>query len=508
VHDVASRPADTATRQNLLSAAETLAARFHELDGQLEQARSSANARIVASVSEVNSLAQQIAQLNRDIVAAGGGIHGQPPNDLLDQRDRLIAQLSEQTAISVVAADDGSHNVFLGSGQALVLGAQSFALATRADPLDARNLQVGLQSGGGFVAFANGTLTGGTLGGVMAFRDQTLVHAQNSLGRLALALGEAMNAQHRLGIDRDGAAGGDFFALGSPAVLTTSAATLSVTVTNASQVTTSDYRLSYDGANYTLTRLADGNVQTFAGLPQTVDGLTLGLSGPAPAAGDTFLIEPTRGAASALRVRVADPAKIAAAAPVRTSASTTNTGNATISPGSVDAAYLAAPLGAPVTLTYDAATGMLSGLPATPPFAYASGATISWNGIQFAISGNPADGDTFTIEPNTNGTGDNRNAVALAALQLAPLAAGGTFQQAYGGLVSAIGNRTRELQVAAESQANLVTQLQAAREAVSGVNLDEEASDLLRYQQAYQAAGKLIAIASSLFDTLLGLGQR
>src|SRR5262245_5847542 len=136
VHDVASRPSDTATRQNLLSAGETLAARFRELDSQLAQARSSANSRIVASVAEINSLGQQIAQLNRDIVAAGGGVNGQPPNDLLDQRDKLIAQLSAQTGISVIPADDGSYNVFLGSGQALVLGPQSFSLATRADPLD------------------------------------------------------------------------------------------------------------------------------------------------------------------------------------------------------------------------------------------------------------------------------------------------------------------------------------------------------------------------------------
>jgi flagellar hook-associated protein 1 FlgK len=507
VHDVASRPGDAATRQNLLSAAQTLAGRFRELDGQLSQARQAANARVTSSVAEINSLGRQIAQLNRDIIAAGGGTAAQPPNDLLDQRDRLVAQLAEQVGVSVVGASDGSYSVFLGTGQALVLGAQSFTLAAQTDPLDAQNLVIGLQTGGGMVNFAPGSLTGGELGGILGFRDQTLSQAQNALGRLAVAMGEAVNEQHRLGMDRNGALGGNLFAIGAPAVYTTSAATVGAAISDPSALSTSDYRLAYDGANYTLTRLEDGNATVFAAFPQTIDGVTLSLAGPAPAAGDTFLIQPTRGAASALRVLINDPAQVAAAAPIRTSAPTANTGTATISAGSVDAAYLAAPIAAPVTLTYDAATGMLSGLPATPAFAYTAGAPITWNGITFSISGAPGDGDTFVIQPNAGGSGDNRNMVALASVQLDGLVGGATLQQTYGALTSIIGNRTRELQVAGESQTNLLTQVQAAREGVSGVNLDEEASDLMRYQQAYQAAGKLISVASTLFDTILGIGR-
>jgi flagellar hook-associated protein 1 FlgK len=507
VHDVAASPSDPAARQNLLSSANALASRFGELDAQLSTLRRSTNQRIEASVGDINTLAAQIAQLNRQILAAGStGAQAQPPNDLLDQRDQLVAKLSEKARVSVVVADNGDYDVFLANGQALVQRDRAFALTVRPDPLDAENVQVGLQTGAALVIYRAGDLAGGELGGLLAFRDQTLAVAQNSLGRLAMALGAAFNDQHRLGLDRNGAAGGDFFALGGPQVFTQSAATLTASVADTSQLEASDYRLAYDGANYTLTRLADGTQTVFAGFPQTVDGMTLTLAG-APAAGDSFLIEPVRNGASALRVLVTDTNRIAAAAPVRTAASLANTGNAAISAGSVDAAYLAAPLGAPVTLTYDAATGTFSGLPATPAFAYVDGGTVTWNGISFAISGTPADGDTFTLEPNLNATGDNRNAVALAGLQMNALVGSATLQQSYGQLVAEVGHRTREQQAAVASQSSLVTQVAAARDSVSGVNLDEEAADLLRYQQAYQAAARMIQVAATVFDTLLDLGN-
>jgi flagellar hook-associated protein 1 FlgK len=510
VHDVSTRPADPAARQNLLSSANALAGRFHELDGQFGALRDSINRRITDSVGEINALASQIAEMNRQVTAAyAGGAQTQPPNDLLDKRDALVDRLSQQARISVVEADDGGYDVFLGNGQVLVQRNQAYALSVRPDPLDAENVQIGLQTGAAVIAFRSSDLSGGVLGGLLAFRDNTLDAAQNALGRIALVLADAFNDQHRLGVDLNGVAGTDFFAIGGPQVLTQSAATLAVTVSDYSALSASDYRLKYDGANYTLTRLNDGNTWTFAALPQTVDGLDFDLSPPlpAPAANDTFLIQPTRSGASALRALISDPRLVAAAAPVRTSAGAANTGSATIDAGSVSAAYLAAPLGAAVTLTYDAATGNLSGLPATPAFAYTSGAPITWNGITFTITGPLGDGDSFTLAPNTNGIGDNRNALALAGLQTGALVGGASLQQSYAQLVSDVGNRTREMQAAADAQANLVVSVAEERQMISGVNLDEEAADLLRYQQAYQAAGKLMGIASTLFDTILGIGN-
>ena len=525
VHDVATNPADLSSRQNLLSAAQSLAGRFHEMDGQFAQLRSSTNQRIVASVGEINTLGAQIALLNRQISDANA-VGTQPPNDLLDRRDALVSSLATQAASRIQVADNGDYNVFLGNGQSLVIGTRAFTLIARADPLDAQNIQVGLQVGSQVTAYRSSDLSGGTLGGLLAFRDETLALAQNSVGRIGLALGAAFNAQQLLGVDRNGATGTNMFSLGAPVVLTQSAATLGVSIADYSALSASDYRLRYDGANYTLTRLADNTQTIFATFPQTIDGLTLNLSPPlpAPAANDSFLIQPTRTGASALGVLIASPGQIAAATPVRTAASLANTGSGRINAGSVSAAYSATPLTAALTLTYTAAGSTLGGFPAGSPVSvnvsgtsttyaagtpvpYTAGAVVSWDGIAVQIAGAPADGDTFRVEPNSNGSGDNRNALALAALQTGALLGGSTLQQNYGQLTSQVGNKSREMQLATQAQGLLVTQFQAARESVSGVNLDEEAADLLRYQQAYQAAGKLMGIAATLFDAVLNIGR-
>ena len=524
VHDMASNPADISARQNVLSMAQSLVSRVNETDTQLATLRKNTNQRIKASADEISSLGLQIAQLNVQIGSAARGGR-QPPNDLLDKRDGLSLELSKQAGTNVVVADNGDHNIFLGNGQALVLGAQAYTLLTRPDPLDAENLQVGLQTGASMLVYRSRDLSGGTLGGLLAFRDNTLNSAQNAIGRVALVLGAEFNAQHKLGLDRNGAPGADLFSLGGPNVLTQSGATLSVTVSDTSALTTSDYRLKFDGAGYTLTRLADGNQSAFASFPQTIDGITYDIPAlPAPAINDSFLIQPTRNGAALLGVLIADTRELAAAAPIRTTASQANTGNARISAGSVGTGYPASPLAATLTLTYTAATGTLGGFPvgspvtvslngsattyaAGVPVPYGPGATIEWDDIRVQLSGTPADGDAFSVAPNLNAVGDNRNALALAGLQTRPALGGATLQQAYGQLTSLIGNKAREMQVATDAQTSLVAQVRAAREAVSGVNLDEEAADLLRYQQAYQAAGKLMGLANTLFDTILSLSR-
>lgn len=525
VASVTAGPSDPAARQTLLSSAQTLTGRLQDMSGQLAQLRAHTNDGIKASVAGINMIGTQLADLNQQIALAskGGTV---PPNDLMDKRDALVGDLSKEVNCSVVVSDTGDFNVFLGNGQSFVLGPHSQNMVVRTDPLDPANPQVGVQTGNTVIAYGAGSLTGGTLGGLLAFRGQTLGETENAVGRIALALGAAFNDQQKLGLDANGVPGTDLFSLGGPTVLTQSSAKLSATITDYSALTTSDYRMSYDGAGYTLTRLSDGNQTTFAGFPQTVDGVTYDLSPPlpAPVANDTFLIQPTRNGSTSLGVLISDPRLVAAAAPVRTSASLANTGTAQAGAGSVTAAYAATPLAAPQTLTYASATGMLSGFPAGSPVTvtvggvstaypagtpvpYASGATLAWDGMQIQLTGVPANGDTFTIAPNTGATGDNRNALALAALQTAGLLGGSTLQQAYGQLTANVGNKAHQMQIASAAQASLVKQVQAASDAVSGVNLDEEAADLLRYQQAYQAAGKMFGIASTLFDTILNLGH-
>jgi len=240
--------------------------------------------------------------------------------------------------------------------------------------------------------------------------------------------------------------------------------------------------------------------------------VTISVAGAANA-GDAFLIEPTRAGATSLAVLVTDTSKIAAAAPIRTAAATANLGDAAISAGTVNSPPPPnANLQQLVTITFTGATTFnVSGVGTGNPtgVTYTSAGNISYNGWTIQITGTPRAGDVFTIGPNTNGSGDNRNALALAQVQTGGLLDGGrsTLQSAYAQLVSDVGNKTRAAQVTADAQAKLLDQTTAARESVSGVNLDEEAANLLRYQQAYQASAKVLAIASTLFDSILEIGK-
>ena len=523
VNAVAARPADIPARQTMLSAAQALVARFNQLGEQLAEVRSGTNTQVEATVGAINSYSTQIAGLNRRIaeaIAVAGNLS--PANDLLDQRDALVLELNREIGATAVEQSDGSLNVFLSNGQALVVGETAYALQAFRAPSNPGDVAVGLNTAGGFVPFRTEDITGGALGGLMRFRDGELGAAENALGRIALVAADAVNEQHRLGQDLTGVLGGDFFNVPAPrAVTLVGSATITATIADPGALSTSDYRLAYDGANYRLTRLADGTSQSFATLPQTVDGLTIDIAGGTPAVGDLFLIQPTRSAALDLRLAVKDPAAIAAAAPIRTAAASANTGTGRISAGAIDPSYLATPLAAPVSFSFasppttfstSGAVDVTVGTTTTSYAAgaaipYVAGATVAFGGLSFTLEGAPAGGDVFTVRANTGGAGDNRNALLLGALSTANLVAGGTatLHGAYGQAVSVLGNATREAGIESSAQARLLQQALDTQASVSGVNLDEEAANLQRYQQAYQAAGKVMAIAASLFQTVLGI---
>lgn len=528
---VSAAPASIPSRQSLLSGAQGLVARFQLLNDRFQQIRDGVNGQVTSSVGVISSYAQQIANLNKQIMLARGSTD-QPSSDLLDQRDQLIAELNKEIRVSVVKQSNGDYNIFIGNGQSLVVGQQAFTLAAVAAKDDPSRVDVAVSTGGANIILASSSLQGGNLGGLLAFRSETLDSAQNGLGRVAIGLAQTFNDQHQLGQDLNGALGGNFFNVASPTAIpntnNTSGAVIAASFSDVGLITTSDYRLQADGGgNYTLIRLSD-NATLFsaAALPQTVDGLIISETVAGSLAGESWLIQPTRNGARDIGVVITDPAKIAAAAPIRTSAALANAGSATISAGTVNTGTPVTPdplhpttdldLQQPVTITfhtpYDGqfdVTGTGVGLPATNQ-VYTPGGNISFNGWTVQISGTAAAGDVFTIGPNSGGAADNRNAQLLSALQTQNTLAGNTasYQEAYSQVVSQVGNKSREVEVTAKAQANLVSESRKTQQSVSGVNLDEEAANLLRYQQAYQASGKMIQIASALFDTLLSLGQK
>ncbi len=597
--EVANDPTSVPVRQGLLSSAQALVDRFHDMAWRLRDVLGQINTGIRSLVDQVNELAGSIADLNRRIVELQGST-GQPPNDLLDRRDQALDQLAQLVGVSTVGQDDGAVNVFIGSGQALVVGDSAQRLEVTRNRYDPDRDEVSLTTGGGLVEVSD-FMQGGRLGGLLKVRAEVVEPARNALGRVAAALALDLNRQHRLGQDLNGQAGADLFLQPQPKVRASSANTgtgqVQAVVASSPGLTASDYSLRYDGGNqYTLTRLSDG--QTFAidtggaasFTTRVIDGIRLTIQAGAQV-GDTFLVQPTAVAAEELALRVGTPAEVAAAAPIRAEAAAGNAGSGTIDAGRVNSPddrvsirftsattfdvtdestgavlaqglsytpggpvrfngwevrisgspaagdrfyvdHLAASadpanagsgtigeatlladhdpnLTAPVTITFTSPTtfdvsGASTGSPTTG-VSYTPGQPISYNGWTVVIQGSPAAGDSFTVGPNTGGAGDNRNALALAGQGQAAVMEGqsATYGEAYGRLVSQVGARTRNAQQTEEARQALLRQAQEARDAVAGVNLDEEAAQLMQYQQAYQAAARVVTVAQTMFDTLL-----
>ncbi len=517
VGDVSTNPQSVPSRQALMSAASAMITRFQTLDRRFTEVRDGVNSQIAENVNLINSYAQQIAKINEQIVILTGNTN-QPPNDLLDTRENLIAQLNQHVRATVVQQDDGAINVFIGSGQPLVIGQQTFSLAAVPSPDDQGRIEVGYRSGSATILLPKNSLTGGALGGLLDFRNTTLDSAQNALGRVALVLAETFNDQHRLGQDLAGTPGLDFFTL-SPSATTvtanvnnTGSGVVAASLVNVSNLTTSDYTFSYDGTNYILRRDSDNTQWSGATLGalntafSATEGFQLTLASGAINAGDRYTVQPTRyGARNITLSNTISTTTIAAASPVVVNAATTNTGAAKVTNSGITATPVPA---LPITLTYNSTTGQFAYGAGPTLVAYTPGSpmTIAGN-IQLTMTGTPANGDVFTIGANTGGISDNRNALLLAKLQTANLLEGGTtsYQGAYSQLVSQVGNKAAEVQVTAQAEENLLAQARSSQQALSGVNLDEEAANLMRFQQAYQAAGKMMQIANNMFDTLLSI---
>ncbi|PCJ35229.1 MAG: flagellar hook-associated protein FlgK [Cellvibrionales bacterium] len=519
VQGVASDPSSLSARQILLSDAEILTDRFTQLNASLQGFEREANNRVTSAVGEINGLANNLAALNSNIVLAQST--GANPNDLLDQRDALLMQLSEKVGIISLEQSDGAINVFLGKGQALVIGGEAQNLIVVDSDLYPGRLEIGVAKPGGFTEIISGQISGGELQGVLDFRSRILDPALSELGRVALGITELVNAQHQLGVDLNGQLGGDFFSPISSSVIpstkNTGGATVSLSIDNASGLKASDYLLVYDGAQWDLTRTSDGVSNSGTG-PFTLDGITVTIAGGSPAAGDTYLVRPVHGAAGGFGLQLIAPDQFAAAAPVLSSLSLGNTGSAEIADLKVTSPT-GLPLAGAITLTYNAGipgydvVGGPGGTIAFNPATESGGKTFTFagsGGLSFTLSGIPDNGDVITLSANNGAPGDNRNALLLAGMQSERLLDGSsaTFGEAYSGMVGGVGVSTRQARANLQAEDSLMDSAVAARERVSGVNLEQEAAELVRLQQAYQAAAQLVAITDTLFQTLLNATRR
>jgi flagellar hook-associated protein 1 FlgK len=504
VQDVANAPSDASARGVLLARAGALASTFRALSGQFDSLGGQVQRQLTDTVAQINSDSAAIAKLNERIRASSGG----QPSDLLDQRDALIKKLSGEVGISVAPQNDGTLSVFVGNGQALVSGTQSYQLGTAPNAYDATRLEV-VDKGTG--AVLSGRIGGGALGALLDFRSNVLDPAQNQLGRAALALADIFNAQHAQGVDLSGQLGGTFFNVAGPVVQAasgnTGSATLGASIDDLGALGSQDYVLSYDGSAWSL-KDGSGAAVAMTGTGTAADpfkagGLSFTLAGGGANAGDSFRIQPSRNAAGSIGVAITDPNKIAAAAPLVGTAASANTGSAgvgalTVADGTDPNLFTAS------TIVFSSPTSY--SIDGGPAQTFTAGTPIVHNGWSLSLSGAPAAGDSFGVQANSNARGDNANALRLGALANQGVLDGGVTSVggAYGQLVGQVGSAGSLADDAAKTQTAVYNQAMAAQQSVSGVNIDEEAANLVRFQQAYQASAQVINAANTVFNALLG----
>ncbi len=526
VQGVANTPASIPARQELISQGNTLTGRFNTLDQQINDINTRLNGQISSTVGEINSLATQIAHVNVQIRSRQTGNVAGKPNGLLDQRDQLIAKLSKLVSVTTVSQSDGSINVMVGTGQALVLGANTTKLGTTLLNGDPNQLGLVFKTANGNVPVTR-IVAGGMLGGLLDARNKIIVPALNGLGRLAVGITAAFNQQQIKGVDLNGKPGKNFFQTLHPSVFpastnvsTSGSPTVTFASGGSSQLSVDNYQLSYNGTQWALTDTTTGQSVSMSGSGTgTSPYQAAGLSIVVPtnvSAGDRYTIEPTRHGAQQIAMQITSPRQIAAAGPMGSAINAANQGTATISVPTL-ATNVAGVTLQPVTITISGTppnntwTAINSNTKATlstgtynpAPTGAAPGATIALNGWQVTLSGGAKSGDRFTVTPS--GSGDNTNALQLAKVQLNQFMEKGTASLGvvYRQLVTDIGSRTQSAQNNADAQQSLLQQASSLQQSISGVNLDQEAANLLKYQQAYQASAKVIATANTLFQTLL-----
>ncbi|PYB79375.1 flagellar hook-associated protein FlgK [Pseudomonas sp. LB-090624] len=557
MQDAASKPTEDASRQLLLTSSQSLAKRFNTLSSQLNQQLSNINSNMTAITDQVNNLTKTIAGLNEQI-ARVGAVSGQP-NDLLDQRDGAVRELNKLIGTDVVERD-GTYDVYLKNGQALVLGNTTQTVGVEPTASDPGRLSLVLNRGSTKMDITS-SATGGELGGLIRYRSETLDPALNELGRVALVVADQINSQLAQGIDKDGNFGATLFgdinsakAMSERSVAklgnSIGSGNLDVSIKDTGKLTTSDYQVTFTSATgYSVRKLPEGTEMGSYDLndtpPPVIDGFTLSLNGGGLSAGDSFKITPTRNAAANIETVLTDPKRLALAAPLTATNGAGNKGTGVITQPTLtsqldiyDAAQrsqLQAGLknSTPVKLVfgddttspqayklYDAkgteigsgtiVPGQANKLQLSVPMVDGSGnATGSSFTFEMSVSGAPQNGDSYTVALTGAGSADNRNAQSVIDLQTkstVEVGANGkgiSFTDAYAKLVSNVGGKAGQAEMDSDATNALHSSALDSRNSLSGVSVDEEVGNLVKFQQYYTASSQIIKAAQETFTTLI-----
>jgi flagellar hook-associated protein 1 len=556
-----AKPSDMASRQLLLTQAQTLSNRFNAISSQMSKQNDSINSQLDTLSGQVNKLTSSIADLNKQITQLSAS--GASPNNLLDARSEAVRQLNELVGVTVQERD-GNYDVYLGNGQSLVTGNRANTLSAVPSATDQSqySLQINYPT---FSSDVTSVVSGGQIGGLLRYRNDVLNPSMNELGRVALVVADSINSQLGQGLDANGQFGSALFSsINSAAALSqrslasannsAGSGNLDVTIANSGALTTYDYEVKFTGPNQYSVRRSDGTDMGSFDLtttpPPVIDGFTLKLNGGGLAAGDSFKVSPTRTAAGSINTVLTDANKLSFAGPINGIVGGGNTGTGTITQpnlgakldiyGGADTALIQDSIkhSMPVRMVFGAASGGTQGytlfdakgspigtgtivpgqdnkLTINVPMLDASGAPIldaSNNPRTFAIEttvgGSPATDDSFSFGFNADGKSDNRNAQALLGLQTKSTVGvnsggGSSFTSAYASLVERVGAKANQAKIDTVATKAVLDSAKESRNGVSGVNLDDEAANLIKFQHYYTASSQIIKAAQETFSILI-----
>ena len=454
--NLSSNPAGTPERTALLQAAENMVQDFHGIRNGLTQTQEQMSTNLNGGVEQINSLDKQIASLNQQIVQVE--TNGTKANDLRDQRNNLVQNLSQLTDITYMEKDNGALTVMTKSGISLVDGDSSSTLSQQGDKIYWNNIQNDISS----------QLTGGKIGAWLDLRDNILPQYIANLDELAGTITQQVNDLHYNGYTLDGQTGKYFF---NPVSFTSDLTYGTWTGTSAASV----------GGAYASTAPAGTFQFTVTSASGTVgaDDITLGWTGPG---GTSGTVDFAPGYVPGTMVSVSQGLQISL--------------GSVASPGTV-------------------ANGDTFSVDVAPDFTGAAQDIALSSDVE-----NTPENIAASQSSDSTATGNNQNALAIQALQDEQLNINkwtyqnrggiqssanqpGTMDDYYNILVGDIGSLDSEAGQNQDLNQTLINQLSDLRDSVSGVSLEEEMINLLKYQYGFTAASKLVSTADQMLQTLL-----
>jgi len=539
VNSIADNPSDLGLRNIALNQANVLTSNFSSLTENFDRMEKSVNNEIEQMARKISEISLELAKINETILQSRNTSLAGQPNDLLDKRDQLVTELGKYTNVSTIEDDAGIMTVMIGQGNTLVAGITALTLSVDAGDPDPLQTELRLVSKNSSVAL-NGLVVGGAMTAKFQFRDQDLAQTRTEINRLAMTVSQTLNSAQANGLDLKAQQGEHFFtdinsqANGRARVLSPSdnSGNLQsrINITDVSKVPTDDFEIRYNGTNYIMTNMTNQSTTTLgepgAGTYATAYGFDFVEDSGTPDNDDSYLIRPTENSAANMAVILKDPAGIAASSAVAITPSVNNVSNGNITiTDIVDPMAARAAMPMRIDVLEDRATNLFSytytsagvtsdPIPYTPPLQRIdlppSSATPAFTiEITGSLSGSGPNAPEQFFISDAFGVGNAANALAMVLTEQQGIVNGNqeTFSQSLAKTTAVIGSKASSAELVADTAQSLFVQAYNRNQSTSGVNLDEEAANMLKYQQAYQAASQIISVANTLFDTLLSIAR-